>query len=152
MGIFWDHLGTFLSLVLLHVISTIFQFLTQVLGFIGALEYAAHNGWRNIWMESDSTSVLSILKNASLVPISIWNRWHSALRSSVQIISSHIFRDVNCFTDKITKLGTRFGKMSCLKLFRWISLATYLVFRILDSFRLLASFLAFRGFLYILFF
>jgi len=80
-------------------------FNSEVLGYIYALEYAALNGWGNIWLESDSTSALLTFKNDPLVPISLQNRWHNALRLDVQVISSHIYREGNGCADKFANMG-----------------------------------------------
>ena len=75
------------------------------MGIILALEYAAQKGWRNAWIESDSTSALLIFSHPSLVPIMLRNRWHNASRLGVQVISSHIYREGNSCADKLAFLG-----------------------------------------------
>lgn len=70
-----------------------------------ALEFAAQRRWPNIWLESYSSSVLLLLKNASLVPILLRNRWHNARSLGTQVISSHIFREGNCCADRLASLG-----------------------------------------------
>ncbi|KEH34367.1 hypothetical protein MTR_3g465360 [Medicago truncatula] len=72
-GMFKDHLGTFLG-----------AFHAEILGFIYDIDYVAHNGWRNNWLESDSSSVLMIFSNASLVPVLFRNKWHNARSFGVQ--------------------------------------------------------------------
>ena len=93
-GIFRDHLDTFLEAFSCNIGSaSVFD--SEVLCYILALEYAAHNGWSNVWLESDLTSVLIIFKNDALVPISLRNRWHNVIHFGVQIIFLHIFREDN---------------------------------------------------------
>jgi len=70
-----------------------------------AIEFAAQNGWRHIWLESDSSGALQIFKNAALVPVVLRNRWHNVMNLDAQVISSHIYREGNCFADKLTNLG-----------------------------------------------
>ena len=87
------------------------------MGYIYAMEYVALNGWRNIWLESDSTSALLSFKNDSLVPISLQNRWHNARRLDVQVISSHNYREGNCFADKLANMGNSLqGEVWCSEL------------------------------------
>jgi len=58
-GLFRDYLGTFRGAFYCNIgIQTVFY--AEVLGIILAIEYAAQQGWRNIWLESDSTSALLI--------------------------------------------------------------------------------------------
>jgi hypothetical protein len=33
------------------------------------------------------------------------NRWHNARHLGIQVISSHIFREVNCCADKLASMG-----------------------------------------------
>jgi hypothetical protein len=75
------------------------------LGIIFAIEFAARKGWRNIWLESDSTSALLIFSNSLLVPIMLRNRWHNAHNLGIQVFSSHIYREGNCCADKLANLG-----------------------------------------------
>jgi len=66
-GLFRDSLGTFLSAFSCNIgIASVFH--AETLAFILAIEHAAQHGWRNLWLESDSTSALMILSNSSLVP------------------------------------------------------------------------------------
>ncbi|KEH33166.1 hypothetical protein MTR_3g026170 [Medicago truncatula] len=73
-GVFRDRLGTFLGAFTCNLgISSVFT--AEIHGSILALEYAAHNWWKNLWLES------------------------------VQVISSHIFREGNCCADKLANMG-----------------------------------------------
>jgi len=102
-GLFRDHLGTFLGAFTCNLDhSSIFNY--EIMSFIYALEFAAHHGQRNLWIESDSTSALLIFKNASLVLVLLRNRWHSACHLGVQVISSHIFREGNCCADMLASM------------------------------------------------
>ena len=75
--LFKDDLGTFLGDLSCNL-GNDNAFNSEVLGYIFALEFATQNGWSHIWIESDSTSALMVLKNSSLVPILLRNRWHNA--------------------------------------------------------------------------
>jgi len=61
-GLFRDHLGSLLGVFACNIgLSTVFN--AEVYAFLLDLEYAAHNSWRNAWLESDSTSALMVFKN-----------------------------------------------------------------------------------------
>ena len=42
---------------------------------------------------------------ASLVPVTLRNRWHNTCTLGVQVLSLHIFREGNCWADKLANLG-----------------------------------------------
>jgi len=67
-GLICDHLGSFLGAFTCNL-RTCYVFTAEVHAFILPLEYAAQHGWINLWLESDSTSSLLVLKNPSLVPL-----------------------------------------------------------------------------------
>lgn len=83
--------------------SSVFH--AEILAFILAMEHVAHHGWRNIWLESDSTIALMTFANPSLVPLLLWNRWHNARGLGVHVISFHIFREGNSCADKLANMG-----------------------------------------------
>jgi len=103
-GLFRDSLGTFHDAFYCNV-GAQSVFYSEVHGIISAIEFAARNGWSNIWLESDSTSALLIFSNLALVSILLRNRWHNARKLGIHIISSHIFREGNCCADKLANLG-----------------------------------------------
>jgi ribonuclease HI len=103
-GLFRDHLGTFRGAFYCNIgFQSVFY--AEVLGIILAIEYAAREGWRNIWLESDSTSALLIFSNSLLVPTMLRNHWHNARHLGLHVISSHIFREGNCCADKLASMG-----------------------------------------------
>jgi ribonuclease HI len=103
-GLFRDYLGTFRGAFHCNIgFQSVFY--AEVMRIILAMEYAAKKGWRNIWLESDSTSALLIFSQPSLVPIVLRNRWHNVSRLGVQVISSHIYREGNSCADKLASLG-----------------------------------------------
>jgi len=71
--LFLDHLGSLLGAFSCNI-GHYMVFYAEVYAFLLALEYADQHGWRNIWLESDSTSALMVFKNRSLVPVSLRNR------------------------------------------------------------------------------
>jgi len=103
-GLFRDHLGTFRGAFVCNI-GTQSVFYAEVMTIIFAIEYAARHGWRNIWLESDSTNALRIFSNTLLVPMLLRNRWHNARNLGIQVISSHIFREGNCCADYLANLG-----------------------------------------------
>jgi len=103
-GLFRDHLGTFLGAFICYLDpDTVFS--SEIQGYIFALEFAAQNGWYNIWLESDSGSALAAIKNHALVPVTLRNRWHNACSLGVQVISSHIYREGNVCADRLANMG-----------------------------------------------
>jgi len=103
-GLFRDHRGSLLGAFACNIgLSSIFY--AEVYAFLLAMEYAAQNGWRNVWFESDSTSALSVFKNRLLVPVLLRNRWHNACNQGIQVITSHIFREGNCCADLLANMG-----------------------------------------------
>jgi ribonuclease HI len=103
-GLFRDHLGTFRGAFACNIgLQSVFY--AEVMAIIFALEFAAKKGWRNIWLESDSTSALLIFSNPLLVPILLRNRWHNVRHLGIQVISSHIFREGNCCAYSLANMG-----------------------------------------------
>jgi hypothetical protein len=110
-GLFRDHRGSLLGAFVCNIgSSTVFY--AEVYAFLLALEYAVQKGWRNVWLESDSTSALLVFKNQLLVPVLLRNRWHNVCNHGIQIISSHIFREGNRCADFLADMGhTTQGKV-----------------------------------------
>nr|ABE87589.2 RNA-directed DNA polymerase (Reverse transcriptase); Ribonuclease H; Endonuclease/exonuclease/phosphatase [Medicago truncatula] len=103
-GLFRDSSGSFLGAFSCNIgLASVFH--AETLAFILALEHAAHHGWRNLWLESDSTSALMIFSNSSLVQWLLRNRWHNAQRLGIQVISSHILHEGNRCADNLANMG-----------------------------------------------
>jgi len=67
-GLFRDHLGTFLGAFICNLgPDTVFSL--EIQGYIFALDFAAQNGWYNIWLENDSASAMAAIKSHALVLI-----------------------------------------------------------------------------------
>ena len=60
-GLFRDNLGTFRGAFYCNV-GAQNVFYAEVHGIISAIEFAARNGWRNIWLESDSQCSFDLLE------------------------------------------------------------------------------------------
>lgn len=105
-GLFRDHLGTFLRAFTSNLGSCSI-FTAEVHGFILDMEYAAHNGWTNIWLESDSTNAILVFKNI----ICRWCRFcfaivgYNGCSLGIQVISSYIFGEGNCCADRLASMG-----------------------------------------------
>ncbi|XP_045806456.1 uncharacterized protein LOC123899387 [Trifolium pratense] len=72
-----------------------------------AIEIATDNGWRNVWLETDSTLVVLAFKSASLVPWKIRNRWNNCMYNitNMNFMISHIYREGNNCADALAKIG-----------------------------------------------
>jgi hypothetical protein len=117
---------------------------SEIPGYIWAMEYAATHGCMNVWLESNLTSALLMtLKKASLVPISLRDRWHNCfhlytVKAIVVQISLLIW--ANQFKDL-------FGLMSCRWMFGLISVWIDLDCPLFVSYRLYSFYLLlFEGF------
>ncbi|KAL8482891.1 hypothetical protein ACS0TY_025795 [Phlomoides rotata] len=70
-----------------------FAFEVELASALYIIELAHDRGWHNIWLESDSTYVVHILKSSDpAVPWSLLARWHHVrrLRSDMNMVVSHI--------------------------------------------------------------
>jgi hypothetical protein len=66
-GLFRDSRGSFLGAFSCNIgVASVFH--SEVFAFILAMEHAALHGWRNVLLESDSTSALLIFSNPYFVP------------------------------------------------------------------------------------
>ncbi|CAJ2672049.1 unnamed protein product [Trifolium pratense] len=83
------------SLLPLGVASSVFA---ELCGAMRAIEIAYQKNWRSLWLESDSTIVVSTFNNPSK-PVSwaLRNRWKNVLFmiSQMNCIVTHIFREGN---------------------------------------------------------
>lgn len=72
-----------------------------------AIELAFKKGWKNIWFECDSTSVVASTKYHSLVPWKIRVRWRNCMMigDQLNLIFTHIFREGNHCADKLASFG-----------------------------------------------
>jgi len=69
-----------------------------------ALEFAATNKWRNIWVESDSSAAVLAIKDMDLIPFRLRNRSHNC-HIGMNAVCFHIFREGNCCADLLACLG-----------------------------------------------
>lgn len=109
------------------------------------------NGWRNIWLESDSTSVVKVYRNSSLVLVMLCNKWHNALHLGFKVISSHIYREGNCYADKLANMGhfVQVGWLLYLRNYTLISFVNGAVCLTIDFHSLLLLFFFFSSFVFL---
>jgi len=69
------------------------------------MEFAAANTWNQVWLKSDSWSIVQAFKNSHIVPFHLRIRWHNCLHLGIEAICSHIFCEGNCCADKLATYG-----------------------------------------------
>ncbi|XP_019423006.1 PREDICTED: uncharacterized protein LOC109332480 [Lupinus angustifolius] len=74
---------------------------------IKAVNIAFNCGWRNLWLESDSTMVVDIFKNNSLPPWKLFTAWNNCKHQlqSMNFHITHIYREGNSCADKLASYG-----------------------------------------------
>ncbi|CAJ2632471.1 unnamed protein product [Trifolium pratense] len=84
------------------------SYFAELCGAMRAFEIASQNNWHNIWIETDSTLVVSAFQNPDK-PIfwSLRNRWKNVLHlaKSMNFIVTHIFREGNQVADLLANHG-----------------------------------------------
>ncbi|CAJ2652437.1 unnamed protein product [Trifolium pratense] len=106
-GIFRNHEADFIYGFAepLGVASSVFA---ELCGAMRAIEIAYQKNWRSLWLESDSTIVVSTFNNPSK-PVSwaLRNRWKNVLFmiSQMNCIVTHIFREGNQVADLMANHG-----------------------------------------------
>ncbi|PRQ36596.1 putative ribonuclease H-like domain-containing protein [Rosa chinensis] len=83
-------------------------FYAELMGVIIGIEYAFQYGWRCLWLECDSTSVIACIKSSSFVPP--WPlriAWLACLARirAMTFHCSHILREGNTVADRMTNMG-----------------------------------------------
>ncbi|KAL8535021.1 hypothetical protein ACS0TY_010878 [Phlomoides rotata] len=71
-----------------------FAFEAELATTLFSIELAHDKGWNTIWLESDSTYVVHILKSIDRV---------RRLRSGLNMVVSHIYREGNAVADRLTR-------------------------------------------------
>ncbi|KAF1890386.1 hypothetical protein Lal_00013640 [Lupinus albus] len=71
------------------------------------IEIVHQKGWKAIWLESDSATVVNILHGKGFVPWRLMNNWRVCLMriSSMRFKVSHIFREGNTCADMLAAFG-----------------------------------------------
>ncbi|PNY01473.1 ribonuclease H [Trifolium pratense] len=83
-------------------------YFSELCGARSAIEIAYSKNWLNIWLETDSSLVVSAFKNPTKsVACSLRNRWNNVLFMITQMncIVTHIYREGNQVADLIANHG-----------------------------------------------
>ncbi|KAL8525168.1 hypothetical protein ACS0TY_014697 [Phlomoides rotata] len=102
-GVFRDNFGVFRGCFAVSH-GRGFSFEAGLASALFAIELAHDKGWKTIWLESDSTYVVQMLKSNNIdVLWSLVTRWHRVhwLRSDMNMVVSHIFREGNAVADRL---------------------------------------------------
>ncbi|XP_057811583.1 uncharacterized protein LOC131025811 [Salvia miltiorrhiza] len=89
-----------------------FAFEAELLDVIHAIDIAHHRGWRQLWLEADSTYIVRLLQTRSVeVPWRFLAAWKKSLRllDDFQFQVSHIYREGNKPADLMANLDRNEG-------------------------------------------
>ncbi|GAU20130.1 hypothetical protein TSUD_351920 [Trifolium subterraneum] len=92
------------------------SYYAELCGAMQAIEIAFQKGWSNIWLETNSTLVVTAFKNpAKPVAWPFRNRWENVLvmARSLNFIVSHICREGNEVADLLANHGLSLGSLTC---------------------------------------
>jgi ribonuclease HI len=106
-GVFRNHSSDFV-LGFAEPLGLATSYFAELCGAMRAIEIAFQNDWHNIWIESDSTLVVSAFQSPHReVPWVLRNRWKNVLHmvSSMNCIVTHIFREGNQVADLMANHG-----------------------------------------------
>jgi ribonuclease HI len=84
------------------------SFVAEISGAMRAIEIAFQNNWTHLWLESDSSLVVTTFKNPDkLVAWSLRNRWKNVLAmvSQMTFMVTHIYREGNQAADLLANHG-----------------------------------------------
>ena len=83
-------------------------FKAELMAFIQATDLAWHKGWRNLWVELDSLTVVNCVQASEFEPPWVYHTLWSNCKNQIQDMNihvSHIFREGNQAADKLAKMG-----------------------------------------------
>jgi ribonuclease HI len=92
------------------------SYYAELCGAMQAIEIAFQKGWSNIWLETNSTLVVTAFKNpAKPVAWPFRNRWENVLvmARSLNFIVSHICMEDNQVIDLLTNHRLSLGSLTC---------------------------------------
>jgi ribonuclease HI len=121
-GIFRNHESEFVY-GFAELLGNITAYIAEMSGAIRAIEIAFHNQWTNLWLESDSSSVVAAFHNPTKpVAWCLRNRWKNALYMTTQMnfMVSHIYREGNQVADLLANHG-----LSILSIVYWNNLPLF---------------------------
>ena len=81
-----------------------FAFEAEMLAFVTAINKAVEFNWSNIWIESDSMSIVNLYNNGTgKIPWILRNKWLEAIRKArrMEVVVLHIFREGNSVADRL---------------------------------------------------
>ena len=81
-----------------------FAYQAEWVGVMTAIAIAHSKGWKSLWIESDSTYVVSLIRSRSIaVPWNFRNRWLLTLHliRQMRVVASHIYREGNQAADAL---------------------------------------------------
>lgn len=80
--------------------------IAELSGVISAIEFAYDKSWHNIWLETDSTTLVKTFNPPFKVFWKIRNRWINCINlvSNWNFVVSNIFREGNTCADSLTNI------------------------------------------------
>lgn len=105
-GVFRDFEGQFL-LCFSEPLGISTSYISELNGAIRAIETAYHRGWRNLWLESDSSLVVLAFHKNGQIPSALRNRWDNMklILRQMNCIVTHIYREGNEVADTLANYG-----------------------------------------------
>jgi ribonuclease HI len=106
-GVFRDHNSDFVF-AFAEPLGVCSSYFAELSGALRAIEIAFERNWLNLWLESDSTLVVSAFTNPKKsVAWPLRNRWKNALFmiSQMNFIVTHTYREGNIVADLIANFG-----------------------------------------------
>lgn len=80
---------------------------SELSAIMRATEIAFQRGWRNDWIETDSSLVVMAFNKDSMIPCGLRNRWRNCkhLLYQMNFLVTHIYREGNICADKLASIG-----------------------------------------------
>jgi ribonuclease HI len=105
-GIFRDSNADFIGAFAFNL-GTTNSLSAELHGAMFAIEIAAHKGWNNLWLETDSLLVTLAFKSSKVVPWSLRNRWANCMTkaATMNFFVTHVYREGNCCADILANIG-----------------------------------------------
>jgi len=105
-GVFRDYEGQFI-LCFSEPLGISTSYISEMNGAIRAVETAFHKGWRNLWLETDSSLVVLAFQRDGQIPWSLTNRWKNMklILRQMNCMVTHIYREGNEVADTLANHG-----------------------------------------------
>lgn len=99
------------------------SYLAEISGALRAIEVASQRGWRNLWIETDSSLVVLAFQRDDKIPWSLRNRWNNMKIKLRQMncIVTHIYREGNEIADALANAG-----LSLQALTVWLEIPSFI--------------------------